>query len=193
MKLAVLAWGSLIWDRRTLKVTADFAAVGPSLPIEFCRVSSDGRLTLVIDEAHGSRCTTYCALSAFDNLDVAIENLRIREGTSTANIGFINLVTGHCCETALRRHPKIVDEIRLWTRNCGYDGSIWTALETNFAQPEKANEPFTVDAAIRYLDGLDKVRFARSLHYIWNAPAEIRTPVRDAVKLKWTKNAGGPN
>jgi hypothetical protein len=52
-EIAVLAWGSIIWARRALKVSTD---------------SSDGRLTLVIDEMHGFACTTYHARSAFDDL-----------------------------------------------------------------------------------------------------------------------------
>jgi len=43
MKIAVLAWGSLVWDRRDLAVAGNFEPTGPRLPIEFCRVSGDGR------------------------------------------------------------------------------------------------------------------------------------------------------
>jgi hypothetical protein len=80
MRISILAWGSLVWDRKDLAVVADFAPAGPRLPVEFCRVSRDGRLTLVIDEAFGAPCITYSAPSTFDNLEAAIENLRIREG-----------------------------------------------------------------------------------------------------------------
>jgi hypothetical protein len=59
----------------------DFEPTGPSLPIEFCCVSRHGRLTLVVDEAFGAPCITYSAMSAFDNLDAAIENPRHREGS----------------------------------------------------------------------------------------------------------------
>ena len=58
-KIAVLAWGSLVPEPRDLK--AEFEPNGPLLPIEFCRVSDDGRLTLVIDETFGAVCTTYSA------------------------------------------------------------------------------------------------------------------------------------
>jgi hypothetical protein len=36
----------------------------PHLPIEFCRISQDGRLTLVIDESVGVSCITYSAAVA---------------------------------------------------------------------------------------------------------------------------------
>jgi hypothetical protein len=186
MKIAVLAWGSIIWARRALEVTTDFKPEGPMLPIEFCRVSSDGRLKLVVDEMHGFACTTYHARSAFDDLVLAIKNLSVREGMrSTANVGFVNQVTGDCSKPAFKRYPKVIDKIRKWAVAGGYDGAVWTALGTNFADPGKANEPFSVEAAIRYLGRRDKVCFARSLHYIWSAPPEIQTPVRDAVNLHW--------
>src|SRR5208337_2191663 len=50
MKIAVLAWGSIVWERGVLEVAATFMPNGPNLPVEFCRVSGDERLTLVIDE-----------------------------------------------------------------------------------------------------------------------------------------------
>lgn len=92
MKIAVLAWGSLVWDRRNLAIVAEFRPNGPNLPLEFSRVSSDGRLTLVIDEIFGVPCATYSAVSACDNLKTAIENLRDRERMlSTKGVGFIDL------------------------------------------------------------------------------------------------------
>jgi hypothetical protein len=61
-------------------------------PLEFSRVSNDGRLTLVIDEIFGVPCATYSAVSACDNLKTAIENLRDRERMlSTKGVGFIDL------------------------------------------------------------------------------------------------------
>jgi hypothetical protein len=69
MKIAVLAWGSLIWDRRDLQIVGDFEANGPVLPLEFCRISGGGRLTLVVNERYGQLCKTYSAPSAFNALD----------------------------------------------------------------------------------------------------------------------------
>src|SRR4051812_7206836 len=91
MKILVLAWGSLIWNRGTLAVSSDFKMDGPLLPVEFSRISGDGRLTLVIDEIGGEPCPTYTAVIGFNELGVAVENLRTREGMpSTKGVGFIN-------------------------------------------------------------------------------------------------------
>ncbi|HOW68396.1 MAG TPA: hypothetical protein P5055_13320 [Candidatus Paceibacterota bacterium] len=53
MSIAILGWGSLIWNPRDLPITGDWQGDGPVLPIEFTRISDNGRLTLVIDERHG--------------------------------------------------------------------------------------------------------------------------------------------
>lgn len=186
MKIAVLAWGSLVWDRRELLITNDFRPNGPSLPIEFCRVSRDGRLTLVIDETIGANCLTYAATSAFDSLIQAKENLQQREGMEHINgVGFVDLFSGQQSDRARERHPNSVKIIDDWTHANGYDATIWTALANNFVDPQKARGPFSVDAAIRHLDDRDKLSFAKALHYIWNAPPEVQTPVRAAVSTRW--------
>jgi hypothetical protein len=188
MKIAVLAWGSLVWDPRELQTATKFVANGPLLPIEFCRVSKDGRLTLAIDETFGDVCTSYSAPSAFEGLDAAIENLRSREGTDVRDIGFVEPATGRQSETAAERHPQMLATIAAWAESNRYDAAIWTELASNFAKPGKAGEPFSVTAAIRYLETLqekDGVAFARALEYIRNAPAEVDTPVRDEVAKRW--------
>ena len=85
MKVAVIAWGSLIREPEALQIAADFAAVGPQLPIEFCRISTTGArkdcLTLVIDQDDGTLCRSYAAPSGFDTLEAAIQNLVARERT----------------------------------------------------------------------------------------------------------------
>ena len=62
-------------------MVADFLPNGPHLPLEFCRVSGDERLTLVIDETFGATCPTYAALSSFGDLNAALLNLWVREGS----------------------------------------------------------------------------------------------------------------
>jgi hypothetical protein len=188
VKIAVLGWGSLIWNPGELATAAPFAPNGPLLPIEFCRVAKDGRLTLAIDETFGDVCRTYSAQSAFADLDAAIENLRKREGTIASEIGFVEPASGRQSSVAMERHPQVVATIGAWTEAGGYDAAIWTALASNFGEWDKAGEPFSVTAAIRYLEGLnakDPAAFARALAYIRNAPLKVETPVRDEVAKRW--------
>ena len=91
MATAILAWGSLIWDKRKLQIIGDWYKGGPFLPIEFSRISKDGRLTLVITEEYGTEIETYWAISRYTTLDDAIKDLRKREGTNRNGIGYIDL------------------------------------------------------------------------------------------------------
>jgi hypothetical protein len=195
MRIAVLAWGSLIWNRRELAIAEDFKPDGLLLPVEFCRVSGGGRLTMVIDEAFGVSCPTYVAASACGDLDAALENLWIREGSQdevlTKNVrahgrvGFVEVASCHGSAKAKERHPKAVATIKTWARANGFDAAIWTALASNFHEPDKAGEPFSAEAAIRYLEALDKPKLDAVLGYIRSAPAEVQTPVRIAVNARW--------
>src|SRR5271155_4381154 len=166
VKCAVLGWGSLIWNRAELEIAAEFAPNGPLLPIEFCWVSKDGRLTLAIDETFGDVCTTYSAPSAFADLGAALENLRKREGTIASEIGFVEPAAGRQSDAAMERHPQVVATIGAWAEASGYDAAIWTALASNFDAAGKGGEPFSVTAAIRYLEALaknDAAAFDRAL------------------------------
>ncbi len=151
----------------------DFKPGGPLLPIEFCRVSGGGRLTLVIDEAFGASCQTYVAESACGDLDAALKNLWIREGSqgealprnvrTHGRVGFVEVASGDCSARALERHPKAVATIKTWAQANGFDAAIWTALARNFDQSDNAGEPFSANAAIRYLEGMYAPKLTRPL------------------------------
>lgn len=195
MRIAILAWGSLVWDQRELAIAADFSPLGPVLPIEFCRVSGNGRLTLVIDEMFGASCATYAARSSFTDLNAALENLWVREGSEAeplprdlqnqGRVGFVDISSDRQSGRAIERHPQSVAAITAWAKANGYDAAIWTALASNFHEPKKAGEPFSVEAAVRYLETLDAPKIDAALSYIREAPLEVQTPVRVAVQLRW--------
>ena len=91
MKIAILGWGSLIWLPKDLKfdTNSGWKENGPVLPIEFARISQDGRLTLVITP-NGTEVTTLYSVSSFDSLNLAVLNLKKREGTNEKYIGSYN-------------------------------------------------------------------------------------------------------
>ena len=193
MKIAVVGWGSVVRDPRELRAAAQFAPNGPLLPVEFCRVSRGRRLTLVIDETFGSVCTTYSAPSALDTLDAAMKNLQAREDMrDVRGVGFVDLVSGTQSDIAMQRHPDAIATIAAWAQSNGYDAAIWSALASNFHEPGKGGEPFSVTAAMRYLEALrgeDTAGFASAVAYIHDAPAEVDTPVRDEVARRWPAGA----
>ncbi len=115
MKCAVLGWGSLVWDSRELKIASEFKANGPLLPIEFCRISADGRLTLAIDETFGALCKTYSAPSALETLDAAMDDLCAREGMADVRaVGFVEPASGGQSDVAMQSHPQVVATIGAW-------------------------------------------------------------------------------
>jgi hypothetical protein len=189
VKSVILAWGSVVWDPRDLRIAAKFTANGPLLPIEFCRVSDDGRLTLAIDETFGALCKTYSAPSSLESLDAARDDLCQREGMADAQaIGFVELASNRQSDLAMENHPQVVATIAAWAESLRYDAAIWTALTSNFDEWGKGGEPFSVSAALQYLEtleGQDPAKFAQALAYIRKAPPEIETPVRDEVARRW--------
>ena len=75
--IACLGWGSLIWDPKGLPVDGGWYTDGPQLPVEFTRVSRDGRLTLVITEGAPPVAVLWSCLSV-SSLDDAIQALAER-------------------------------------------------------------------------------------------------------------------
>lgn len=183
MKVAILAWGSLVWDRRNLPITGDWERGGPVLPIEFSRISRSGEragcLTLVIDEQHDANVPTRFAHSPRTNLDDAIADLRTREGTSSDRIGYVNLVRNTERDYARQEHPHACDTIKAWAQAQRLDAVVWTALPSNFG--EVAQRPFSVEAAILYLKALTEPAKSHALEYLQKAPPEVVTPVRTAA------------
>jgi len=184
MRIAILGWGSLIWKPKELAVKLPFEAGGPTLPIEFIRISKDGRLTLVIDEQYGTPCPALYAVSTLEDLAEARENLRIREGMIHVNgVGFIDLRTDEVSARAKERHPQAIGEIASWGRQKDFDAVIWTALAPNFA--EVTTRAHSTDEALAYLDGLPSEKFALAAEYIRMAPLQVQTPFRAAFLERW--------
>ncbi len=66
VRVAIIAWGSLIWDPRDLQIEGGWSEDGPSLPVEFARISNGERVTLVVFPGVTSQ-RTYWAFSKFPN------------------------------------------------------------------------------------------------------------------------------
>src|SRR5690554_8147720 len=83
MKIAILGWGSLIWQPKELNYNKEFGWKndGPYLPIEFARISNNGRLTLVITP-NGTEVQTLYTLSNYKTIEEAILDLAVRKVTA---------------------------------------------------------------------------------------------------------------
>lgn len=199
MKIAVCAWGSLIWDPRQLLVRSPFIPVGPELPIEFSHISGrhghPHRLTLVIDPEDGVPCRTHVAPSGYTDLYSAIENLRLRAGMwSAGDVGTVNRHDKIVSARAAARDPNALLALRDWLLGTDYDTAIWAALPPNFAARSECGVDLFVDEAIRFLEGLSRSDLKIAVAYIRNAAKEVQTPLRYAARKRWAFLMGeGPD
>ena len=172
-RIAIIGWGSLIWDQRELPTKGSWTENGPILPLEFSRRSSDGRLTLVIDTQHGRDASTRYAESNRDELENAVCDLMHREGTSRKNIGVVD------CRA--RPDQALTNELRIWEWAVAnnFDFAIWTTLS-----PRVPNDwgGFSVHRAEAYLRDLPKICKEHARRYILNAPPEVQTPLREHLR-----------
>jgi hypothetical protein len=180
MKIAILGWGSLIWDRNAAfdDHINDWQLDGPKLPLEFSRISQtrSNALTLVIDTHNGTNCPVAYAMSKRKSPDDAICDLRSREGTILKRIGY------HFRDGTRNGEPDVPESIKTWGCAKGFDVVIWTGLSTNFHCDKKPD--FSIDAALTHLKGLSPEGKVKAAEYIWRAPDFIKTKLRDAVQLE---------
>jgi len=188
LNIAVIAWGSLLWNTGTLDIRTPWHGDGPALPLEFARISRGGRLTLVLFPNAENR-PTFWAVSNFENLDDSKANLADREGSSVDAIHV-------CVRGADQEEPNFEDpagkaEITKWLLGRdGLDGAIWTGLASNWAS--KRGKEFSVDDAVRYLSTLQGSALEAARDYITRAPPQIDTPVRRAMRARGWQDAALP-
>lgn len=184
MKIAIIGWGSSIWDPRELPREGIWQEDGPILKIEFSRISRDCRLTLVVDEKNGVEVKTRFVLSPRSDIEDTMNDLRIREGTGKKWIGYVDIKHD---QNSLIYNPNQVNihkNVKNWCIDKSFDAAVWTALLPNFFKETKHN--FSIDNALKYIESLPKSAKNSALKYIQNAPFEVLTPLRSkliALKL----------
>lgn len=172
MNIEIISWGSLVSDPRTLKVFG-WNNDGPVIPIEFTRVSRDGRLTPVINENVGGLVQTYHAHSRFNNLRQAIDNFIERENIEENRIGIIEPSINRISECC-RRHNSTTQIILNWGRQTEYDAILYCALGTRFK--DVLDLDYTVENALSYLEELDQTTKLNAIRYLLNIPEQTLTP-----------------
>jgi hypothetical protein len=185
--IAILGWGSLLWDWKPefSEQHGVWALDGPQLKIEFSRVSSTrrGALTLVIDPTNGAVCRVAYAMSRRRDVDDAICDLRCREGTTLANIGF------YFADGSRQRSKdqSTLSTVKAWATNRKFDAVIWTDLASNFQQGGRPH--FSVENAIAHLKAIDVAARPGAAEYVNSAPDFVVTPVRSALTCEaWFKD-----
>lgn len=184
LKIALLGWGSLLWDRSESfdPRHGPWEFDGPSIQLEFSRVSTSrgGALTLIIDEEHGSCCHVAYAISKRALPDDSIADLRCREETTLANIGYY-------FRDGSRKQGRSEESIRkiaAWSAQKAIDVVIWADLERNFCEKSSVKREFSIPNAIAHIQGLPSDVKAKAAEYVWRAPKFVSTPLRAALEAE---------
>ncbi|MBK7862488.1 MAG: hypothetical protein IPJ65_28550 [Archangiaceae bacterium] len=182
MKIAIIGWGSLVWDRGVLRIVFPWKDNGPQLPVEFSRISKTGEragaLTLVLAK-DVAPSTTCWALSAFEVLGDARQNLLERERCR-------HLRDIHCVDrtgnTFGSSANPVAEAIATWLRAMALDAAVWTGLGSNWEKEQGTS--FTVSGAVAYLCSLTGDARVVAEQYVMNAPRGVDTPVRRALAAR---------
>ena len=181
-KIAILGWGSLLWDKAEVEFDlqhADWKFDGPALKLEFSRKSSSrlDALTLVIDPLNGQECNVAYTLSKRRSPDEAIADLCGREKTRAKYIGCV-FADG---SRRQGRDGHSLDVISQWAKDRAIDVVLWTDLGSSFEGVAKAD---FVKAAINHIQRLTPEGKAKAAEYVWRAPEFIVTPLRSALQAE---------
>jgi hypothetical protein len=186
LRIGCLAWGSLLWDPRTLPRAGDFKHDGPPLPIEFSRVSLDGRVTLVIDPT-AREVQTYWVPLAVDSLSEAVEALGRREKISRElHPRWVGLQTrSDRSLDAGETDAATRERVASWLGSQALDAVVWTALPSRGPQGESIRPKFEI--LLDHLESLEGEARSRAEEYIRRTPLGVRTSHRQRFEeiLGW--------
>ena len=180
-KIAVIGFGSLLWDLDDLapKVSGEWKMYeGPILPLEFSLVSRKRHyaLALVIDYGDGAPCPTCVIDSVRSEIGAAIVDLANRERMEPTNIGFVDRNTGE----SHSHREETRNTFWNWIEDSNYDGAVWTDGERNFEA--LTGRAFSLKTAQDHLRSLQGISLEEARRYIRNAPARVETPLRRALE-----------
>jgi hypothetical protein len=179
MQIAILGWGSLIWCPGSLQIKSGWHRDGPLLPVEFARISADGRLTLVLHPGCENQQTLW-AVAASEDMNTVRQDLRKREGTDSRFI-HSGTVGGQFSNGA---GDAVRGAVASWLKERpALQACVWTGLASNWKEKQKSD--FSASRAVEYLQNLPDA--SRAQEYIQNTPRQIQTEVRNAVRerLGW--------
>lgn len=172
MNITLVSFGSLLWNNKGLRISK-FKDNGPFLPLEFSRISQDGRLTLVIDERSGRDNPTFHAKMKYNTLQKAIKALQTREKIKDENIdrsiGVVDVVNKQVNLGAQKYSKRVLDSLYQWGLSNKVDFIIFSALSVRFK--DAINVPFSSFSAMAYLEGIeDEEVLNRAIEYIQKVP-----------------------
>ena len=183
VKIACIAWGSLIWNPGPLKLASDWRPDGPALPLEFVRDSDDSAELALVLHAPAPPMPTRWARLATDDLAAARDMLREREKIRPDCPQWVGSLPDPVPPGLPAPTPSaVVACIADWMRRHEADAAVWTALPAKFAGvSERAPSPHE---AIALLDGLRGEERAKAEEYVRRIPGDIRTLYREVIEAR---------
>ncbi len=191
-RFACIGWGSLLWDPRSLPMATPFADDGPRLPIEFSRVASDGRVTLVIDPAAEPMATYWTELNCA-TIDEATLALGRRERIKPERFSEWIGAEGGGGDSRGEASYATRKVMRSWMQAQELDGVVWTALPARCPGGEFAHP--SLHRLLEHIRGLKGEALSRAEEYIRRAPSAVATPrrARFAAEFGWSRLDLPPN
>lgn len=178
--IAILGWGSLVWDSGTLAIHSRWHTDGPYVRAELLRQSSNGRLTLVLSPKVDPVRSLWATFSG-SGLAQAQEDLRNREGIPRMNLKE-HIGSWSCGES----NPENILDLESWAVARGIEAVVWTALPPKFGGVDGTGP--TLEQAVSYLAGLAGPARNRAEKYIRKAPPQVDTTYRRHIEaaLGWS-------
>ncbi len=176
-RIAVLGWGSLIWDPRDLPIQREWFKDGPLVQVEFVRQSKDNRITLVLEE-NALPVRTLWAVMDCTKMEDATESLWNREGRPKRK---------HICKWSKGEPlPGLIHGLETWAASCGVEGVIWTGLPPKFQGKDEVTP--TIEQVLQLLNRLPCAERDRAERYVREAPRQIDTAYRREFETSfgWT-------
>ena len=175
-QIAIIGWGSLIWDLENLVPHVHGSwqmRKGPELPLEFSRVSPKRKkaLAVCVDPMDGVPCFTCVITSKRTTVAEAQTDLARRERAPQGFIGTFDAESGQS-----HGRPQIAFKIAQWCQVNGWAGAVWTDLHPTFTAT--TGLMFSTEAGRDYLRSLDGEGLDEAVRYIERAPATTNTRLR---------------
>ena len=183
-KIAILSFGGLVTNAKktaALVKTKWSNKNSVQIPLEACRISKTGKLVLAVSEEDGVNNDVYFATSKETDLNAAIANFMKVENIGDKQIGVLDLTNKIASERA-NKFANVSRNIALWARKAGYDAVVINLLGRAFK--DKINIPFSVEAAVAYVQRMDAKLKKEQVAYLKTIPVGVTSPVLDLLKGK---------